>query len=183
MVELLIDNIFVQFEGCLLHLFTGVPVGTNCAPLLADLFLYSYENEFLDNIIRSGHRRPVRSFNLCHRYTDDLNIFNKKKFLDYFNKIYPSQLTVDKANKSDHLAITFVIDSGGKLSATYYDKRDDFNFHIVNFLFLSSNISSGCCYDVFISQLIRFSRCCSHYNDFRYPHKCLVDRLLSQGYI
>ena len=36
---------------------------------------------------------------------------------------------------------------------------------------------------VYISQLIRYARCCSHYDDFRYRHKCLVDRLLSQGYI
>ena len=63
----------------------GIPVGTNCAPLLADLFLYSYENEFLDNMIRSGHRRLARSFNLCYRYMDDLIVFNNKKFLDYLS--------------------------------------------------------------------------------------------------
>ena len=55
-------------------------------------------------------------------------------------------------------------------------------FHIVNFPFLSSNIPSGPSYGVYISQLIRYARCCSHYDDFRYRHKCLVDRLLSQGY-
>ena len=91
-----------------------------------------------------------------------------------------------KANKSDHLAdyldLTFIIDSGGKLSTRLYDKRDDFDFHIVNFPFLSSNIPSGPSYGVYISQLIRYARCCSHYDDFRYRHKCLVDRLLSQGY-
>ena len=74
------------------------------------------------------------------------------------------------------------IDSGGKLSTRLYDKRDDFDFHIVNFPFLSSNIPSGPSYGVYISQLIRYARCCSHYDDFRYRHKCLVDRLLSQGY-
>ena len=47
-------------------------MGTNCVPLLADLFLYSYESEFLDNMIRIGHRKLARSFNLCYRYTDDL---------------------------------------------------------------------------------------------------------------
>ena len=66
--------------------------------------------------------------------------------------------------------------------AVTYDKRDDFDFHIVNFPFLSSNIPSGPSYGVYISQLIRYARCCSHYDDFRYRHKCLVDRLLSQGY-
>ena len=55
------------------------------------------------------------------------------------------------------------IDSGGKLSSRLYDKRDDFDFHIVNFPFLSSNIPSGPSYGVYISQLIRYARCCSHY--------------------
>ena len=128
----------------------------------------------------------ARSFNLCYTYIDDLIVFNNKKFLDYLKEIYPSQLTVEKANKSDHLAdyldLTFIIDSGGKFSTRLYDKRDDFDFHIVNFPFLSSNIPSGPFYGVYISQLIRYARCCSHYDDFRYRHKCLVDRLLSQGY-
>ena len=137
----------MQFGGRLFCQMIGIPMGTNCAPLLADLFLYSYENKFLDNMIKSGHRRLARSFKLCYRYIDDLIVFNNKKFLDYLKEIYPSQLTVEKANKSDHLAdyldLTFVIDSGGKLSTRLYDKRDDFDFHIANFPFLSSNIPSG----------------------------------------
>ena len=82
MIEFLIVNIFVQFGGRLFRQVIGIPMGTNCAPLLADLFLYSYENEFLDNMIRSGHRRLARSFNLCYRYIDDLIVFNNKKFLE-----------------------------------------------------------------------------------------------------
>ena len=147
MIEFLIDNIFVQFGGHLFHQVIGIPMATNCAPLLADLYLYSYENELPDNMIKSGHRRLARSFNLCYRYMDDLIVFNNEKFLDYLKEIYPSELTVEKANKSDHLAdyldLTFIIDSGGKLSTRLYDKRDDFDFHIVNFPFLSSNIPSG----------------------------------------
>ena len=57
-IEVLIDNIFVQFGGRLFHQVTGIPMRTNCAPLLADLFLYTYENEFVDNMIKGGHRRP-----------------------------------------------------------------------------------------------------------------------------
>ena len=108
-------------------------------------------------MIRSGHRRLARSFNLCYRYSDDLILFNNKMFLDYLYEISPSQLTVEKADKSDHLAdyldLTFIIDSGGKLSTRLYDKHDDFHFHIVNFPFLS-NISSGPSYGVHISKLI-----------------------------
>ena len=76
---------------------------------------------------------------------------------------------------------TFIIDSGGKLSTRLYDKCDDFDFHIVNFPYLSSNIPSDPSYGVYISQLIRYAQCCSHYDDFRYRHKCLVDRLLSKA--
>ena len=76
----------------------------------------------------------------------------------------------------------FTADSICEMIEFLIDKRDDFDFHIVNFPFLSSNIPSGPSYGVYISQLIRYAQCCSHYDDFRYRHKCLVDRLLSQGY-
>ena len=87
-------------------------------------------------------------------------VFNNKKILDYLKEIYPSQLTVEKADKSDllanyHLDLTFMIDRGGKLSTTFYDKPDDFVFHIVNFPFLSSSISSGPSHNVYrVSQKI-----------------------------
>ena len=108
---------------------------TNCAPLLADLFLYSYENEFLDNMIRSGHRRLARPFNLCYIYIDDLIVFNNKKFLDYLKEICRSQLTAEKANKSDHVAdyldLTFIIDSGGSFQLG----------HMTNATILTSTLS------------------------------------------
>ena len=120
--------------------------GNELSPLLADLFLYSYESEFLDNMIRGGHRKLARSFNLCYQYIDDLIVFNNKKLGDYVKEIYPSQLTVEKANTSDDLAsyldLTFIIESNNRLYNKLYDKHDDFDFHIVNFPFLSSNIPS-----------------------------------------
>ena len=58
-------------------------MGTNCASLLADLFLYSSESEFLDSLARSGHRRFARSFNLCYRSLDDMIAFINKKFINY----------------------------------------------------------------------------------------------------
>ena len=104
MIEFFIDNIFEQFGERFFCQMTGIPMGTNCASLLADRFLYSYGNEFLDNMIKSGHRRPASSINLCYRYIDALIVFNNKKFLDCLKEIYPSQLTAEKADKSDYLA-------------------------------------------------------------------------------
>ena len=159
----------------------GIPMGTNC-----DLFLYSSKSELLDNMIRGGHGKLARSFNLWYQYIDDLIVFDNKKFGDYVKEIYPSQLTVEKAHTSDNLAnyldLTFIIESNNRLYTKLYDKHDDFDFHIVNFPFLWSNIPSSPSYGVYISQLIRYARCCSYYDDFGYRHKLLVDRLLSRGY-
>ena len=86
MIEFLIDNSFVLFLGCLFFQVIGIPIRTNCAPLLADVFLYSYENEFLNSMIRVGHRRLARSFSLCCRHIDDLIVLNSKAFLDYLQR-------------------------------------------------------------------------------------------------
>ena len=138
-------------------------------------------------MIRSGHRRPSRSFNLFFRYVDDLVVFCNRRLLDCLKEIYPSQLSVEKANKSDHLAdylalATFMIGDEVCLNQVY-DKRDDFDFRIVNFPFISSIISSGPSYGVYIWQLIRYVRCCPHYDDFKYRCKCMADPLLSQDYL
>ena len=63
-------------------------MGTNCAPLLADLFLYSYENEVLDKLIKEGKRKLARKFNLSYHYTDDLISFNNKRFKKFISDIY-----------------------------------------------------------------------------------------------
>ena len=66
MVEFLVDNIHVRFVGQLFRQMVGIPMGTNCAPLLADLLFYSYENEFLDKFIKERKRKLARKFNLSY---------------------------------------------------------------------------------------------------------------------
>ena len=80
-----------------------------------------------------------------------------------------------------YLDCYFYIDNG-KLTTRLYDKLDDFNFPIVKFPFLSSNIPSAPAYDVYASQLIRYARACSNNQDFMERGKVLTTQLLSQGY-
>ena len=72
MIEFLVDNIYVRFGGQLFQQMIGIPMGTNCVPLLANLFLYSYESEFLDKLVKEGKRKLARKFNLSYHYIDDL---------------------------------------------------------------------------------------------------------------
>ena len=63
--ELLVNNIYVRFGGQLFRQIVGIPMGTNCVPLLVDLFLYSYENEILDNSLRRSKESLLES-SICH---------------------------------------------------------------------------------------------------------------------
>ena len=161
-------------------------MGTNCAPLLADLFLYSYESEFLQTLIKDNKIKEARSFNLSYRYIDDVLSINNPTFSDWIPLIYPPELeikeTTDTASSVSFLDLYLEFDTSGHLHSRIYDKRDDFNFEIINFPNLSSNIPTSPAYGVYISQLIRYSRACSCYSDFLQRHRCLSSKLISQGY-
>ena len=91
---------------------------------------------------------------------------------------------MNKANISDteapfldlHLSV-----ANGFVSSKIYEKRDDFDFDIVNFPFLDDDVPRAS-YGVYISQLIRFARVCNHVSDFNARNKCLTAKLLQQGY-
>ena len=72
--------------------------------------------------------------------------------------------------------------SNGTVSTKIHDKRDDFDFDIVNFPFLDGDVPQRTSYGVYISQLIRFARASPNLNDFNYRYKALTAKLLRQGY-
>ena len=70
MVEFLIDNIYVEFGGHV-HVYqqtVGIPMGINCAPLVADLFLFPYEALLYNIYKKSKFKKEQTSFNLTFRY-------------------------------------------------------------------------------------------------------------------
>ena len=103
------------------------------------------------------------------RYLDDLLNIDNPYFEQMVGQIYPTELQLNKANSSDteapfldmNLSIT-----NGIVSSNIYDKRDDFNFEIVNFPFLDGDVPRSPSYGVYISQLICFARVCSNVDDF-----------------
>ena len=186
MTEFLVDNIYVRFVGQLFRKMVGIPMGTNCAPLLAVVFLYSYENELLDKLIKEGKRKLARKFNLSYCYIDDLISFNNKRFKVFISDIYPKELTISETTEStsvaSYLDLLFTRDKSNNITIKLYDKCDAFGFQMMNFPFMSRTIPSVPAYGVYASQLIRYTRCCSNYSDILLCHRALVTRLLSQGY-
>ena len=185
MLEYLIDNIFVEFGGRIFQQTIGIPMGTNCASLLADLFLYSYEAEVVQSLLQAGKKHLAQQISSTYIYIDDVLSLKNTKFAKYLEFIYPRELeikeTTETAASSLYLDCYLYIDNG-KLTTRLYYKRNDFNFPTVNFPFLSSNIPSVPAYGVYVSQLIRYARTCSNYQDFMERGKVLTTKLLSQGY-
>ena len=114
-------------------------------------------DEILNLIESVSEGFPTYSFNSTSRYMDDLLNIDNNFFDSMVNRIYPSELQLNKANVSDaeasfldlHLSI-----SDGFLKTKIYDKRDDFDFNIVNFPFLDGDVPRSASYGVYISQLI-----------------------------
>ena len=112
---------------------------------------------------------------------------NNPDFENYLGQMYPPELEIKDTTESNtsasYLDLLLSIGRVGQLHTSLYDKRDDFNFHITNFPFLSSNIPSSPAYGVFILQLIRYARACSSYECFILRAMRLSNKLLGQGYV
>ena len=154
----LLDNIFIRFGSKLYRQIVGIPMGTNCAPLVADLFLFCYERDFMLSLSDNNQADIIEAFNSTSRYLDDLlNIVNPY-FEQMVCQIYSTELQLNKANSSDteapfldlNLSIT-----NGKVSSKIYNKRDDFNFEIVKFPFLDGDVPRSSSYGVYVLRKVR----------------------------
>ena len=160
-------------------------MGTNCAPLVADLFLFRYERNFMKSLSRENQANIIKAFNSTSRYLDDLLNIDNIYFDQMVDRIYSTELQLNKTNSSDTespLSDLNLCISNSTVSTKSYDKRDDFDFNIVNFSFLDGNIPRRTSYGVYISQLIRFARASLNLCDFNCHNKALTTKLLRQGY-
>ena len=134
-------------------------MGTYCAPLVADLFLFCYESDSMLSLSDNNQTDIIEAFNSTSRYLDDLLNIDNPYFEQMVGQIYPTELHLNKVNSSDteapfldlKLSIT-----NGIVSSKICDKRDDFYFEIVNFPFLEGDVPRSPSYGVYISQLSVF---------------------------
>ena len=124
------------FAGKVFQQTVGIPMGTNCAPLLADIFLYSYEADFIQSVLSAGKKHLASRFNLTYRYIDDVLSINNPEFENYLGKMYPTELeikdTTESTTSASYQDLLLSIGRDGQLHTSIYDKRDDFNFHITH---------------------------------------------------
>ena len=134
----MLDNIFIRFGAKLYRHVVGIPMGTNCSPLVADLFLFCNEKDFMISLSDDKKADIIDASNTTYRYLDDILHINNIYFDNMVINIYPTELQLNKANTSgteaSFLDLHLLI-SNDIVSTKIYDKHDDFDFEIVNFPF------------------------------------------------
>ena len=184
-INWLVDNIYVICGDKIFRQVIGIPMGTDCAPFLANLFLFYYEFNWLTKKYEEKQYDLLKRFNCCSRYIDDLMSINNYGIMDIvLHEIYPRELSLTSENATsqiNYLDLELTI-KNGEIVYRLYDKRDAFRFSIVNFPDLSGNIPKKPTYGVFTSQLIRYARCCLFSKDFVERSSKLVQRLLRQNF-
>ena len=83
----LLDNIYIRFGSKLYRQIVGIPMGTNCAPLVAVLFLFCYERDFMLSLSEDNQSGVIETFNSTSRYLDDLLNIDNNFFDSMVNRI------------------------------------------------------------------------------------------------
>jgi hypothetical protein len=121
----------LKLNGGLFQQVVGIPMGTNCAPLLADLFLYSYESEFLQKLVKDKKFHEARAFNFTYRYIDDILSINNSRFEEFLPLIYPPELevkvTTDTASSASFLDLYLEFDDSGHTFSKHVQQYTSFS--------------------------------------------------------
>jgi hypothetical protein len=187
MLELFIDNICAIIGG---RVFATDSRHTNgykqCSSSLRFVSLFVccrlHTGAFQEN-----EKKLARSFNFTFRYTEDIFSLNNSCLGHFVDRIYPIDLeikvTTDTNRSASYLDLHLEMDSEGQLRTKPYDKREYFNFPMVNFPFICINIPAAPACGVYISQLIRYSIACGSYQDFLDRGLLLTRKLLNQWFL
>ena len=89
----LLDNIYIRCFTQLFRQIVGIPMGTNCPPLVADLFLFCYERDFMMSLSVENQSEIIEAFRLTSRYLDDLLNIDNTYFDGLISQIYPQNFS------------------------------------------------------------------------------------------
>ena len=135
----------------------------------------------MSDLHKSNRHDLIDMFNDTSRYLDDIFTIDYPEFEKYIPDIYPAELQLNKANTSD--TETSFLDLNIKVNGSdiHYSVYD-FEFPIVNFPWFSGDVPRLPSYGIYISQLVRFARCCTSVLDFQSKNLQITSKLLTRGY-
>ena len=184
-IQFIVSEVYVTFSGKVFKQVRGLPMGGNCSPLLADLFLSHCEFVFMKSLLAEKKFGLARLLSATSRYIDDLCIVNYRHFVNLLPKIYPNDLVAERNGNNDKstdyldIKINIVYD---RLYTSVYHKVDDFPFPVVLMTFPDSLIPRKMGLHVFASQIIRVLRICSKFEFVIERTQRIASILVKRGY-
>ena len=158
-------------------------MGIDPAPFWANLFLYSYEERYMSELILLD-KRKARHFHSTKRFIDDLCAVNDGHlFGDIYKDIYPEELELKLEHSGSHasfLNLDITIREG-KFVYKLFDKRDAFPFSIVRMPHIDSNIPKCIFYSALVGEFLRIARSTLMLEDFLDKARQLIQRMKTQG--
>ena len=183
-IKFLLDNTFVQCGPLVFQQIKGIPMGSNCSPLPADLYLTWLEFKYMDKLMKKDFQMATKLSNNA-RYIDDIACVNVQNFSEIAKEIYPKDIPLEGNNSDGFRDVFLDLDiqvTNDRFCIKVYHKIDEFNFEVVNYPFPDSNISDTIGYNTFLSQILRFGRICSKFQDFASRTKFIYNKLESRGF-
>ncbi len=193
LVRYVVKNTYLCNGGKVVHQQVGLPMGTNAAGDLANLYLYFYESRFVDKLIEVN-RDKANAWHISFRYIDDFLSVDNPDSAEYLVKpleeggMYPIRtngLNILPSNTDTghctYLGLRLSM-TGSYIVSKVYDKRASYPFRLRNYPDMRSNIPGSVARGVFTSQLYRFARSCTFALDFVTEAGRLAIKLRRQGY-
>ena len=182
-IEHLIKNCYFSVGNIVMRQKIGIPMGIDPAPFWANLFLYTYEHNYIKELIKTD-RVKAKHFHSTFRFIDDLCILNDGgMFGNVFKDIYPDELELKvehEGSSGSFLHLDIRVEEG-QFVYKLYDKRDAFPFSIVRMPYLSSNIPKKIFYSALVGEFLRIARATLQISDFEPKAIDLIKRMLNQG--
>lgn len=186
-IKWLLDNLYLVHGTKVYEQVVGVPMGTDCAPFLATLYLFAREYQWATRQVEVGNKAEVRSLRFTSRFVDDLATVNDNGlFARVWRDIYPAGLKLNQENKSPwstHFLDTRLAVNDGRIVTRHYDKRDAFPFKAKRYTDLRGNVPFYSSHAQVCGILCRLSRSNDNFTDFsRVLKKLVSEDLLNQGF-
>ena len=181
----LIQNCYFTVGNKVMRQCIGIPMGIDPAPFWANLFLYTYEENYISSLM-SVDPVKARHFHSTRRFIDDLIAMNDGgEFGRVYRDIYPEELELKQEHSGEHADFLCLDIQKEDNIFVYklYDKRDAFPFNIVRMPYITSNIPQSIFYSALVGEFLRIARSTLKFNDFTPKAKNLIERMKKQGAI
>ena len=182
----MLKNAYVKFGKLVFRQICGIPMGMIPAPGFAKLGLGVDEYRFCSKLVREKRIDVLRKMSNLVRYIDDIGTANFEEFGMIAREIYPPSLTLNRSNEDSVNNCAFLdlnISIGNdKFLIKVYNKTDDYDFRVITFPYLESNILTSVCYSVYFGELLRYFRISTKLEDFVSRLKMLTVMLINRSY-